>query len=502
MYPNILSLGILEATHPEYSSMLPVWGEIDLLASGGYKLKRAIELFLPQRPGEDAQTYEFRLKKFTYLNILASAIGDVTSKLSNSSLVVSGADVEEINQFRTDTNLSGRDEKTLLAHLLREALKFKKVYLHIDKTRSEITPLNKAQEELLKIKPYITTYSPFEVINWSESKGKPQWIKVRQVITDTSNPLLPPSTKVIWTFIDSNYIARYEASNVELDNNGAISKIEDENVNDDTNIPLVGNLIAHGLGEIPVVKLELPDEMWLTDQAAAKALEHLRTDCAKYDLLTFAYFQRTYKKVQTPDSDFEESFADSESGTPPTGLQYVLELDKFEWSEPQGHIIPHLMDALKQIEGQVKTLLSQGGVSAELGVVAQSGESKRMDFVKEETLLRFYGQLLSSTYQKVLQLVAKSVGYSPDLISVTGLNEFENDTLESQISKLISLSEVDFNKLRGEIPATAYSLIYTDLISKATGNLSAEQQEQIKREIEAKLREPIILDTPSIVLDT
>lgn len=488
MYPNNLNLSTLESTHPDYSSMLPVWNEIDLLASGGYKLKQAVKIFLPQRPGEDSQTYEHRLKKFTYLNILASAIGDVTSKLSNSSLIVSGAENEAIKTFRTDTNLSGRDEKTLLSHLLREALKFKKVYIHVDKTKSGIIPLNKAQEELLRIKPYVTTYSPFEVINWSEEKGRLNWIKVRQVITDTSNPLLPPTTKVIWTFIDSVYIARYEVSNIELDKHGAISKIDGEHVNEDTLIKLSGELIVHGLGEIPVVKLELPDELWLTDQASAKALEHLRIDCSKYDLLTFAYFQRTYKKVQTPDDDLDQSFVDTDSKPLPTGLQHILELENFEWSEPQGHILPHQMDALRQIEDQVKTLLSQGGVSAELGAVAQSGESKKMDFSKEETLLRFYGQLLSNIYQKVLKLVSKSVGHPPESISVTGLDDFENDNLDSQVAKLTVLSTVDFAKLKAELPALAFSLIYNDLISKAVGNLSANQQEQIKKEIEAKLQ--------------
>jgi len=488
MYPNTLKLNILESTHPEYSKMLPVLAEIDLLVSGGYKLKEAIRKFLPQRPGEQPQVYENRLSKFTYLNIMSSAIGDVVSKIANSSLVVSNLDDERISQFRSDTNLAGRDEKTLLSHILREALKFKKVYLHLDRSASKLQPLNKAQEEILGVKPYVTTYSPFEVINWSEDKGRPQWIKVRQVVTDTSNPLLPPTTKVIWTFIDPTYVAKYEATDVEFDNNGAISKIGGELVNDETLISL-SNITSHGWGEIPIIKLELPDEMWLTDQASAKALEHLRIDCSKYDLLTFAYFQRFYKKVQTPDSDLKNSY--EESSPPPTGLQYVLELDKFEWGEPKGEILPHMMEALRQIESQVKTLLSQGGVSVELGAVTQSGESKKMDFSKEETLLRFYGQLLASIYQKVLQLVAKSLGYPSEDISVTGLNEFDNDNLESQIYKLKQLSEINFDLLKSELPETSYKLIYSDLISKAVGNISADQQEQIKTEIEAKLRQPL-----------
>lgn len=190
-------------------------------------------------------------------------------------MVVSNADNESLKSFRESTNLNGRSEKDLIIHILKECLKFKKVYLRIDKTKSSFNPINKAQEELLGIKPYVVSYSPFDVVNWSEQAGKIQWIKVRQVVVDSSNPILPPLTKVIWTFIDSTYVATYEVSNVELDGKGKLSKISNEMVNEDTPITLSG-VVEHGMREIPIVKVELPDEFWLTDQAAAKALEHLR----------------------------------------------------------------------------------------------------------------------------------------------------------------------------------------------------------------------------------
>lgn len=495
MYPDNLKLGILESKHSEYVTMLPVLKEIDLLTSGGYKLKSAIKQFIPQRPGEEGRLYEHRLSKFTYLNILSSALNDIVAKTINGSLVVSKA--EKLASFREDTSLNGRSERDLLQHILRTCLKYKSIYLHVDKSKSDVIPLNKAQEEALNLKPYVITYSPFDVVNWSESGGRLQWIKVRQVIEDSSNPVGLPVTKVMWTFIDGNYIARYVVSNVTLKADGSIEKINNEAVNDDTSISLA-SLVNHNFSEIPVVKLDLPSEFWFTDQASAKALEHLRTDCSKHDLLTMAYFQRTFKRVQTPDADLDNSFVDNDSEPLPTGLQHVIEVEKFEWSEPQGHIIPHLMDALKQIENQVKTLISQGGASVELGAVAQSGESKRMDFSKEETLLRYYGQLLCTAYQKVLKLVAKSIQVPDQEISVTGLSEFDNDSLELQIGRLTSLSEIDFAKLKQELPTEAFKLIYAELINKAVGNISADQQKVIKTQIEAKINEavPAPLDTP------
>lgn len=486
MYLNRIKLQVLESQHPNYVRQLPALEEIDLLVSGGFKLKNAIRQFLPQRPGEENQVYETRINKYTYLNILGSAISDQVSRLSNSALIVSG--VEDANvanfweEFRENIDLAGKSEKNLVSNIFRELLKFKKVYLHVDKPKVDVEIQNKAQEEALGIRPYGVMYSALQVTNWSESKGKLQWIKVRQLVDDTSNPLEAPRKKIIWTYIDSTYIARYEAF-VELDSYGNISKIGDEVVNDETNIP-ISKLVEHGLGTIPILKVEVADDLWVADQAAAKALEHLRTDCSKYDLLTLAYFQRTYKRIRTPDGDLDKTHVDSDEQPIPTGLQYVLELENFNWNEPQGHILPHLMDSLRQIESQVKDLINIGGFSAELGAVSQSGASKEMDFYKQDTILKAYGELITDAYQDFLQLVAKSAGLPHEDISVTGLNSFERNNLTTRLSNLDSISKIDFDKLRKELTPMAFKLIYQQIVKELVGNLSAQQESELNSEID------------------
>ncbi|WP_104901250.1 hypothetical protein [Nostoc sp. 'Peltigera membranacea cyanobiont' N6] len=86
MYPNQLLLETLEAKNVEYEQMLPTLNEIDLLVSGGYKLKNSIRHFITQRPGEDNEIYETRIKKHTYLNILSTNVNEQVSKLSNAPI--------------------------------------------------------------------------------------------------------------------------------------------------------------------------------------------------------------------------------------------------------------------------------------------------------------------------------------------------------------------------------------------------------------------------------
>ncbi|MFN6460559.1 MAG: hypothetical protein RMZ41_001760 [Nostoc sp. DedVER02] len=496
MYPNQLPLETLESKNAEYEQMLPALNEIDLLVSGGFRLKNAIRHFLQQRVGEENEVYETRLKKFTYLNILSSSINEQVSKLANAPMTIEGLDVNPKfwSAFRENTDLSGRSEKNLITLIFRELLKFKKVYLHVDKPKSEVAPINKLQEEALGLRPYIVTYSPLQVTNWSESKGKLNWLKIRQVSEDDSNPIAAPRKVCTWTIIDSNYIAKYSAI-VELDGQGNITKVNAEMTNADTTISLV-SLIPHGFNQVPVLKIELPDQLWVADQAASKAVEHLRTDCSKYDLLTMSYFQRTFKRSLKPDGDLENSYEDDVP--PPTGLQHVIEVDQFQWAEPKGDIIKHMAESLKAIEAQVRDLVSSGGVSSSNGAIAQSGVSKQMDFTKQETMLKSYGELLVDAYQDLLQLVAKSAGIDGRKISVTGLNSFENDSLDSMLVKLDSVSKLNVESLKANLPPSALKVVYEQMVSLLAGSLSASQKEQVNKEIEVLMNTINTLDTSKV----
>ncbi len=496
MYPNKILLETLESKHSEYVQLLPALQEIDLLVTGGFRLKNAIRHFLPQKAGEEVEVYETRLKKFTYLNILSSNLNEQISKLSNAPLTLDGLEANPSfwANFREDTDLSGRSEKNLISLIFREILKFKKVYIHVDKNKSDVIPTNKLQEESLGLRPYCVTYPAMQVTNWSESKGKLDWIKVRQIKEDSSNPIAPSQMVATWTFIDGTYIAKYSAI-VELDAKGNISKLSNENVNQESSVELV-SLVEHGFGGIPVLKVEVPDQLWVCDQAASKALEHLRTDCSKYDLLTLAYFQRSFKRVQTPDGDYEKSYEDSPPI--PTGLQYVTELEKFEWNEPHGYIVEHMASSLKAIEDQVRDLISSGGVSSSNGAVTQSGVSKQMDFAKQEIMLRAYGEILIDVYQDLLQLVAKAAGLNGDNISCTGLNSFENDNLDSLIMKVDSVSKVDIEGLKAKLPPTVFDIVYNQLVGMLAGNLSSLQKEQVAKEIALLHSSNQTLDTPIV----
>jgi hypothetical protein len=90
----------------------------------------------------------------------------------------------------------------------------------------------------------------------------------------------------------------------------------------------------------------------------------------------------------------------------------VLELDKFEWSEPEGKIIPSIDRALERAEKQIRAILGVGGVYTQEATEA-SGLSKQMDFAIEEERVRSFGHILTDFLQDLYQIVAIAAGYGP-----------------------------------------------------------------------------------------
>ncbi|HEY9629364.1 MAG TPA: hypothetical protein V6C84_18835 [Coleofasciculaceae cyanobacterium] len=493
MYPQSLPLAILESQHPQYKELLPQINDIHLLTAGGYRLKQAIKQFIPRRNGEEAEVYETRIKKFTFSPILSNAITSQISKLSKGSIEVSGleSDPNFWAYFREHNDLAGkRAEKQLLAQIFTSILKYKKAYLHIDRKSAPVKAKNKAQEKVLNLNPYVNVYCASQVTNWSEDSAEsPTWIKVRQLTQDTSNPMAPALTVATWTFIDQQEVAKYSAF-VKLDSNGQIVEILDEKgeaiaTKEEAKVPLA-SITQHNVGSIPIVKVELSDELWVGDQAVAKAIQHLRTECHKYDIETLSYVQRQWNPIQTPDSDPSKTYVDSEEQAK-TGPQYVLQ-GNFEWKEAEGKILPQLEASLQQTKQEVEDIISGRSKSGtNKGALEQSGLSKAFDLSDENEQITLYGAVLTQAYQNILQLVAKVQGLNSDIISVTGLQDFNIDNAESLLAKLTSISAIDLSSLKDKLPPLVLKILYSKLSEMLVGNMSASQSEELTKQIESLL---------------
>lgn len=510
-YPDQLDIKILESEHPEYSDLKSVWEKIDLLTSGGHRLEKSIAKFLPKRFEEPPEIYKQRIQKFTYRNILGDALKHQVSRLSNGFISVSGfadnsAEADFWQEFRNNTNGKERSEKELVSQLASTLLKFKCAYLQVDRPKALFTPRNQAEEESLGT-PYILLHPPMSVINWG-GEGETAWVKHRSIDVDTSDPFSgKPKYIATWTYIDSMFVAKYSAA-IELNKDGSIKGLAKKEGGEQNNlVPLAEDIITHGLGTLPFFKVELKDEMWSCDQASGKAYEHLRLDCHKFDLLTFAYFQRYYNKQKTPDSNLPrgrsgliDTYVDEDS-TPQVGLEYVPELEAFSFSEPTGAIVEHINNSLERIESEVEQLLDLTGSSTEPGrVQEQSGYAREFDFIAQKESLKSYGSVIIKALRQAYIFVQRYRGNNTP-IEVTGLDSFEADDLGKLVSNLTNVGLINFSGLQANLPSTLFLLLYEKLCMLLSSNLSPEQTEQLRSEIQSKTFPEPVQPNASDLLD-
>lgn len=483
-YPNKLPISYLESKHSTYEELSEVWEKITHLTVGGYLIESHKEKYLPQRCGEEDFIYKQRIKKFTYRNLLGSLIQQQASKLAAGSYNISGIDNNSDFwiKFRENIDLKGTEEFDFLTKLLRQVLKYQTLYIHVDKPKSEIKPINKQQEELLNLRSYLVLYNAPDVYDWEEdSRDNLTFIKIRQFSKYRENPFSQFVPKITWTLITSEVILRYSAL-VRINAANQITHIvsptgEEVPYGDELEIPLESPPIFHGMSTFPVERFKLPDDLWVANQTYLKCLEHLSLDNIKYDAASLAtYIQRVIRPyTQTIDeiSDVPDTAA------PKSGNPYILKADSFEFAEMQGTALTVVGQILKELEQEIKDIISLGVASSTKEAVEQSGISKKLDLYREELCLRAYGRLLLDCYQNILQKVAASIGMNPDLISTTGFTSFNLDSLEDSLLTAESLM-----KIKQLIPPSAFKLFSQQLTNQLIPNMSADQKNEMMQEIE------------------
>ena len=486
-YPDKLKIGVLQSERGEYTEMSPHIERIALLVKGGYKLRDKLSLFLKQRRDEEDDIYKARIEKFTYSNVLGAAVSQLAAKFSNGQVHISGPIDEDLwAEFRENNDGKGRTERQLLNELFSHCLPYRQVWAHVDKPRAPYTPRSAADEEALGLKPRVILYSSAQVLSWDEKDdGAIAWVKVFQVVEEVT-PTAAPRMKALWTFIDDECICTY-AAYVKVVNGKIRSILNDRGdyvslFNDAYEVSQV-DMVRHGFGCVPVVRVVLPYEMWGGNQAYPKAEESLRLEAHRYDLLTNAYWQRYYKRAMIPDS-LDVTF--EQASELPTGLQHVVEADNFSWSEPTGAIIEPLTITLEKAKKEIRALLAIGGAAYSEGesVSEASGESKKMDFVNEDERLQSYGHIFTDALQDIYQLVAKATGnrqYSE--IAVSGLDEFGHDKASDFIESLTAFVEIDIERLALLLPPTLFVLVREKLLAFLLGNLTPEQKSIVADEL-------------------
>lgn len=448
----------LEAQHPDYKLNREVWETIADLREGGARLLAKAAKYIPKRPGEEPDIYQLRLAKFSYTPVMAKAIREFTAKLSSSPVHVTGIAGGFWDAFFEAIDGRAQDEPEFLNRLFSSLLYFGKVYLVADRPALGVTPRSLA-EDPENSKPYLLQYEPLTVTNWGEG-----WVMSRQTLV-RSVPLGEPLTVFRWTFYDSEHINVYEA---EL-KPGRSQPTKVDKV----------KTVAHSLGKLPVITLELPSEQWVGNQVYLKQLQHTRVESSWTDAGTIA---GTVQRVFTPSppkpaDDPRVAYNPPDYSEMNFGSAHVLVGSSFEFVESSGQAIAALTAQLDKIEQQIRDLVSMGYL--EHSRASQSGKAKEVDMSILTDSMRSYGRKVAQGYQDGLQLVSLAARLD-DKPNVTGLDTYGVSTLADSIDLTVKMLP-----FIAQLPATAIKLWLGKLTELLTGTVTPEVMAEIQKELDS-----------------
>lgn len=477
----------LNQKHPSWAEYAETHEDLEALYRGGVTFKKRLKSFLPQRPAEPATTYDLRKKESVYRNYVSAIISYFTSLLFSQRpralAKVDGDDKPTPDPgdfyagFQDDCDRAGTDVDALFKAVLTEALVHKTSWIRIhspSESDAGPTPTNKAEFEDRKLGDcWLSRVCYSDVYDFdTDEKGTLLWAVLhrcesvrnglegsRDVVTETWEYLTPETTE---TF--------------------QISYKKDQRPSDRETVPSIG-IVTHQIGQVPLVRLELPSELWIADRLASPQLAHFRlTNAHTYGLSRTCYAMPVFK------------LEDQES-KPVFGSGYGIVIGKDEemtWAAPPGEHYAALSNEIKAQKDELYRIAQSMalGVENNAAAIGRSGESKATDAESTKVVLLAYARYTKEAIERVYDLITKVRG-DDFTWSIEGLEDFAADDLGNLVE---IITKVDAT---GGIPSKTFNVqLKTKLAEALLPDMDQETKNKVREEIEANTKDPA--DAPDL----
>lgn len=436
-------VAILDQKHPEYKLLRAHWMKLSLLYAGGWAIKENAELFLTRRPKELPDVYQARLANFTYENHLGTALDWYSSELFEEDPHIQSGVIDPVSgefidkkhspderrfwdAWMLDCDRAGTSFVDLFRKCFQNVLLYQTSYILIDLPNTTPNSFTSAfeQKEAGALDPYLSVYTPMEAINWSlDNYGNLDWI-VFYFETRNSSPDKVTTRVDRWYFYDRQKFQIWERIKSDDEKSPPAKAV--------ATLVSEGRHILASKNIVPVLRLSVPEGLWLANRAMLAAVSHLNTD----NVLDWALFMAALcMPVIIGDVvDFQPTLSEAGFITLPQGSDY-------KWTEPAGTSFAHLSDRLGELTENIfrSFYLIHQGRSGRATPTAQSGVSKQLDMMPSKDILKMFGDLLRAFMQRVLNLVSQTRNQSKDIRwDIRGF-EFKDDLSLEEVQTLTQL---------------------------------------------------------------
>jgi hypothetical protein len=432
-----VKLKTLDQLHPDLAGDgLEILADYDALYRGGDAFKKRKKRFLPQRPNEENEVYDFRLKSAHYLNYAGPLVDQLVAWLFTGRMEIRTRDKAASPDafyatFKEDCDTNGTDLVAFVRDRLRSALVRRRAWVLVDFPAAPTDPASLADWKAQGLgRGYLCPLDAESVFDWERDEdGELVWAithsqEKKRTSPDDSRDMITRR----WTVWERDGWRRF-----------AITYKQDEAPKADDAIPQVGQGPSPTPGLVPLVELQLPDGLWLMDRMESPCSEQMRArNALSWSLARTCYAMRIFHLERERDKD------ENVHG-PAYGIVIGTD-EKVTWDAPPADAFKPVADYGQSLKDEIYRVTSQmaAGVDNNAASIGRSGESKSADASLTEIVLRSYGMIACDFTERVLERVSAGRGEKPKAESagiwhVTGLDKFSHGDAGAFVDVLTKL---------------------------------------------------------------
>jgi hypothetical protein len=466
----------LQITGPEHDGDL--LRDYEALYRAGKYFRARINRFLHQNPQEPTQVYEIRKKEAVYRSYMGTVV-DYFAALLFASPILYKTELakKEVDQpewfgdFSDDADGSGTDLGEFLRLRTVDAMVKRRGWWMLDFPEGYGTAQSKADAEKDgSASVTLRKVGAEQVLDCGrDRKGRLVWAIVhesecpRETPDDSRNEELHT-----WYVLDRSHVRVFQVrceSGHKPDPDRDAQKVSE---------------IAHGLGEVPLVELDVGDGLWVANRLESAQLEHFRLSSGlNWNIKRTCYAMPVFKLAD------REAFANAMK----MGAGYYIMLDAgtnedMDWKGPPTGHLAVTREEIRSQKDEIFRLVTQMslGIDNNAAAVGRSAESKVVDAEAIQVVLRSYGALVRDALKKTLNLLSKARG-EEHTWSIEGLDKF--DTIPPEVLIELLQQAIDIGIPSKTFMAEAKFRAAVGLIP----GVDQKTKDEIKSEIEDGLDE-------------
>lgn len=389
------------------------------LYHGGSCFRERLERFIPIRPDEPHKVYAHRKDIAHYLNYAGPIVNYFLAFVFSDDLEVTSEPVAPewyADQFEGNCDGLGMDLHVMLRERFTRAAVERRCWILVDSPSDDgDEPANRAEWEQRQLgDAYLCPLNESDVRDWEiDERGELLWAIVKQRDTRRTDPTKGRDTVTdTWTVWGREEWTRF-----------AVTYDPKNPPKPDDDVPEVGHGKVATKGRVPLVKIELPETLWIMNTLASAQIEQTRArNALSYSLQRTCYAMRNYFVHEAP--------GNAEVTGPAYGHVYGID-EKVEWDAPPGDAFAPVAAYAATLKDELYRVANQMalGVDNNAAAVGRSGDSKAQDSAATIVVVKAFAHEVRETAKRVYDLVALSRGEKDTTWDVGGMDAYVEQDL-------------------------------------------------------------------------